>query len=167
MIPVLKINKDNHGFVVAVISHNTKKVCHFRWQARNNNIGQMEFWTFSKVNDKIYTNYFPRVVSNTKGYKEKEPCHIGFEQLQTSQLEERALQSNNIYTFPQEITFSQNCQHALPFLIANISRRSSKQQDTHILCQTGYNQPIMVSIQSVGWLIHSMTFTTCLYSSAN
>jgi hypothetical protein len=46
----------------------------------------MEFWTFSKVSDKIHTNYFPRVVIHTKGYKEKEPYQIGFEELQTSQL---------------------------------------------------------------------------------
>ena len=31
----------------------------------------MEFWTFSQVSDKIYTNYFPRVDINTKGYKKK------------------------------------------------------------------------------------------------
>jgi hypothetical protein len=43
----------------------------------------------------------------------------------------------------------------------------SKQQDTQILCQTGYNQPIMVGIQSVGWLIQSMTVPPCLYSIEN
>ena len=52
-------------------------------------------------------------------------------------------------------------------LMANIITTFSKQQDTQILCQTGYNQPIMVGIQSVGWLIQSMTFPTCRYSSAN
>ena len=68
------INKNKHGFVVAVISHDTNESVPFQMANKNNNIGQMEFWTFSKVSDKIHTNYFPKVVSNTMGYKVKEPC---------------------------------------------------------------------------------------------
>ena len=83
-----------------------------------------------------------------KGYNEKEPSYTGLEQLQTIQLEERALQSNNIWPFPPE-TFLQSCHYALPILMANIIMACSKQQDTEILCRTGYYKPLTVSIQSV------------------
>ncbi len=79
----------------------------------------MELWTFSQASDKIHIKYFPRVVSNTKGYKAKEPCQDGFEQLQPLQLKERALQSSYIQTLPPE-TLSQSYQHALPIFMANI-----------------------------------------------
>ena len=69
----------------------------------------MELLVFGKVSDKIHTRFLPRVVINTKGYKVEDPCQIGLEQLQTSQLEERALQFNNIQTFNIE-TWSQSRQ---------------------------------------------------------
>jgi hypothetical protein len=37
------INKDNHGFVVAVISYDTKESVPFQMTNKSNNIGQMEF----------------------------------------------------------------------------------------------------------------------------
>jgi hypothetical protein len=60
-------------------------------------------------NGKIHTNCFPRVFGNTKGYKEEEPDHIVLVQLQTIQLEQRALESNNINMLPPE-TFPQSFQ---------------------------------------------------------
>ena len=92
--------------------------------------------------------FFPRVVSNTKGCKEEESCQVGLTQLQKTQLEERALQSTHIQTFPSE-TFSQTCQQALPILMVNIIVTFNKQQDIRMLCQAGYNRPIMVGIQSI------------------
>ncbi len=39
----------------------------------------------------------------------------------------------------------------------------SKQQDTQILCRTGYDLHIMVSIQTVRWLYQSMPFPSYLF----
>jgi hypothetical protein len=81
------------------------------------------------------------------GYKEKESCKTGFEQLQTSELEERALQSNIIQTFPSE-TF-QKVPTGVANFMANIIVTFNKQQGTQISCQTGYSQSIMVGIEPV------------------
>jgi hypothetical protein len=51
----------------------------------------------------------------TKGYKGKEPCQIGFEQSQTKQLEERALQSINIKNVTSKKRFTN-----LPTNVANL-----------------------------------------------
>jgi len=89
------------------------------------------------ASDNIHTNYFSRVVITTEGYKQNEPCHIGFEQLQTIQLEERALQFNDIKNVPSRKRFTKlpigvRCQydgqHYMTF---------SKQQDTHFFVLDG------------------------------
>jgi hypothetical protein len=122
-------------------------------------------WCFTCLT-KLLTKSIPTIsqgdfARTSRGYKEEVTCRIGLVQLQTIQLK----QSNNINTLPPE-TFSYSCQHALPILMVNIIMTFNQQQDIHILCRTGHNQPIMVGIQSVQ-LLHSMTFPTCLCSSNN
>ena len=68
------VNKESHCFFCGASLWHEKKLYHICQMAnKKTNSGEMEFWTFGKVSNKIYTNYFPRVFSNTKGYKEEEP----------------------------------------------------------------------------------------------